>query len=128
MRTRKQCSQWQPYGILPLLPPTNKVWGKVIFSEACVKNSVHRGACMARGVCGWGACMPSGVCGQGACMAGGHVCLGACGQGGACHAQPPQPDTMRYGWSMSERYASYWNAFLFHIISQNLLLNSFHHM
>ena len=27
----------------PLLPPANKVWGKVIFSEACVKNSVHRG-------------------------------------------------------------------------------------
>ena len=25
------------------LPHTNKVWGKVIFSEACVKNSVHRG-------------------------------------------------------------------------------------
>ena len=26
-----------------LLPPTNEVWGKVIFSVACVKNSVHRG-------------------------------------------------------------------------------------
>ena len=26
-----------------LLPPANEVWGKVIFSEACVKNSVHRG-------------------------------------------------------------------------------------
>ena len=25
------------------LPPANEVWGKVIFSEACVKNSVHRG-------------------------------------------------------------------------------------
>ena len=25
-----------------LLPPTNEVWGKVIFSEACVKNSLHR--------------------------------------------------------------------------------------
>ena len=24
-----------------LLPPANEVWGKVIFSEACVKNSVH---------------------------------------------------------------------------------------
>ena len=24
------------------LPPANKVWGKVIFSVACVKNSVHR--------------------------------------------------------------------------------------
>ena len=28
------------------LPPANEVWGKVIFSEACVNNSVHRG-----GVC-----------------------------------------------------------------------------
>ena len=26
-----------------LLPPINEVWGKVIFSVACVKNSVHRG-------------------------------------------------------------------------------------
>ena len=26
-----------------LLPPANEVWGKVIFSQACVKNSVHRG-------------------------------------------------------------------------------------
>ena len=26
-----------------LLPPANEVWGKVIFSEACVKNSVHEG-------------------------------------------------------------------------------------
>ena len=26
-----------------LLPPANEVWGKVIFSVACVKNSVHRG-------------------------------------------------------------------------------------
>ena len=25
-----------------LLPPINEVWGKVIFSVACVKNSVHR--------------------------------------------------------------------------------------
>ena len=26
-----------------LLPPANEVWGKVIFSVACVKNSVHSG-------------------------------------------------------------------------------------
>ena len=25
-----------------LLPPANEVWGKVIFSQACVKNSLHR--------------------------------------------------------------------------------------
>ena len=28
------------------LPPANEVWGKVIFSEVCVKNSVHRGVCL----------------------------------------------------------------------------------
>ena len=26
------------------LPPANEVWGKVIFSVACVKNSVHGGS------------------------------------------------------------------------------------
>ena len=30
------------------LPPANEVWGKVIFSVACVKNSVHEG---------WGVCL-----------------------------------------------------------------------
>ena len=57
-------------------------WGKVIFSEACVKNSVHGGGRAWQGgawwgggsVCGrghvwWGACMAGGVCGRGACMA-----------------------------------------------------------
>ena len=49
------------YGIFQLpkiiyLPPANEVWGKVIFSEACVSHSVHkcwrwrgRGACMVGG-------------------------------------------------------------------------------
>ena len=40
------------------LPPTNEVWGKVIFSEACVKNSVHRGGCL---VLGEGVPGPGGV-------------------------------------------------------------------
>ena len=49
---------------LPLLPPANEVWGKVIFSQACIIPSVHGGrggfpACitghMTRGIClGWG--------------------------------------------------------------------------
>ena len=34
-----------------LLPPANEVWGKVIFSEACVKNSVHRGVGLS--ACTW---------------------------------------------------------------------------
>ena len=29
--------------LLVLLPPANEVWGKVIFSQECVNNSVHRG-------------------------------------------------------------------------------------
>ena len=40
-------------------------WGKVIFSEVCVKNSVHRGrgACMAGGHVWWGVCVAGCVCG-----------------------------------------------------------------
>ena len=33
---------------LGFLPPANEVWGKVIFSVACVKNSVHRGEYLGR--------------------------------------------------------------------------------
>ena len=100
-----------------------------------------QGACMAggmcdRGMCGrghaWqGACMAGGMHGrghvwQGACVAGGmhgrghawqgsmccrgHVWEEACVAGGhAWHTGPPG----RYDkiWSMSGRYASYWNAF-----------------
>ena len=38
----------------PSLLPVNEVWGKVIFSEACVKNSVYRGCLVQGGVCSWG--------------------------------------------------------------------------
>ena len=37
------CNFLQSFYQSSLLPPANEVWGKVIFSEACVKNSVHRG-------------------------------------------------------------------------------------
>ena len=77
-------------------------WGKVIFSEAWVKNSVHggggmhgRGVCMAGGACMVGVCMSGGVRGRGhvhgrgPCVVGGmhgrggHVCQGGmCGRGG----------------------------------------------
>ena len=65
------------------LPPANEVWGKVIFSEACVKNSVHRG-----GVPGPGGCLLlgrvsapwRGVCSLKGCLVGGVVCF----QGGVC--------------------------------------------
>ena len=40
-------------------------------------------------------------------------------RGHAWHARPPQwPDTMRYGRSMSEQYASYWNAFLLNLVTK----------
>ena len=76
------------------LPPANEVWGKVIFSEACVKNSVHGGAVCAGGRAWLGvgcACPGEGVGMHGGvvCMVG-CVCLGACmaggvhGQGCAC--------------------------------------------
>ena len=44
------------------LPPANEVWGKVIFSQACVKNSVHRGVPGPGGglLPGWGSA-PRGV-------------------------------------------------------------------
>ena len=51
-------------------------WGKIIFSEACVKNSVHRGVLRGGGRCcvagGMHVCMHGGgVHGRGACVAGG---------------------------------------------------------
>ena len=89
------------------LLPANEASGKVIFSEACVKNSVHRGRACLGGAC-WlvyaggrgmhaqvGACvprgwafMPGGVCMPGACMPGG-VCMHAWGMHaqGACLAR-----------------------------------------
>ena len=88
------------------LPPANEVWGKVIFSEACVKNSVHGG---------------------------GGVCLSACWGAPLWDQEPPQdrhpprdqahppgpgtpPSRSRACWeirSTSGWYASYWNAFFF---------------
>ena len=71
--------------------------GKVMFSQACVKNSVGGGgACMAGGVCGrgnvWWACVAGGMHGMGACVAGGcmfgRVCAwqGSMRRRGACVA------------------------------------------
>ena len=69
-------------------------WGKVIFSEACVKNSVHGGHAWLLGGCAWlPGCMHGcggdvhgcgGMCG---CWGvGGHV-WGVCGCGGMCGCQ-----------------------------------------
>ena len=80
-----------------LLPPENEVWGKVIFSQACVKNSVHMGVPA-----------PGGLLPGGACL-------------GGCLVETPQD-----GYCCG-RYASYWNAFLFSMFiqSRNLPWNKF---
>ena len=78
-------------------------WGKVIFSEACVKNPVHGGVACG-GACSGvaGGCAWQGVCGGGMCGRGAYMAGGMHGRkGGVCGIQ-----------SMSRRYASYWNAFL----------------
>ena len=85
--------------------------------EVCMVGGMHvwqggvhgKGACVARG-CVWQGCVHgTGVMhGRGACVVGGHVWQGGMHGGGhACHG--------RYYriWSMSRRYTSYWNAFLF---------------
>ena len=72
----------------------NSSCGKVMFSQACVKNSVHRGGGM-RG---------RGVHGRGSYMVGGMRCRGRAWQG--------ERTCMRDShWS--GRYAAYWNVFLF---------------
>ena len=69
-----------------------------MFSQVCVKNSVHggwgEGACVAGGHAWQGACLAGGACmaegyaRQGACMAGGHVCPRGCvWQGGGMHGR-----------------------------------------
>ena len=83
--------------LIPFLPPANEVWGKVIFSQACVKNSVHRG------VPGPEGCLVTGGC---LAWAGGPGPSGGLILGG-CLWRPP-----RDGYCCG-RYASYWNAFLF---------------
>ena len=134
-------------------------WGQVIFSEACVKNSVHRGVCMAGGYAWQGACMAGGMHGRGGvhgrgavCVAGGvhgkgHAWWGVCmvvacvvrgraylaegmhGRGhawwgtcmvGACMVGGGFMHGIR---SMSGRYASYWNAFLFTFCNIFLLVD-----
>ena len=55
------------------LPPANEVWGKVILSQECVKNSIHggglvpgpggsaTGSCLVRGSLVLGGLLPGGV-------------------------------------------------------------------
>ena len=83
--------------------------------HGCGGSCVVVGACMvAGGMCGWGACM---VVGGHAWSGGMHGCRGE-----ACIGY----DKIR---SMSGRYASYWNAFLFnHVVCVNVHLNMLYHV
>ena len=104
------------YGIISvLLPPSNEVCEGYVFTGVCLFTGV-RVACVAGG-CAWQGDMHGGgggvhgggsMCGRGVCMVG----AGVHDRGCASHAHPPG---RYYGysiWSMSGRYASYWNAFL----------------
>ena len=79
------------------------------------------GACMAGGMHHGGACMAGGVCGEGACVhggghawQGGHVWWDVCMAGeGVMHGRGGLHGRYYEIRSMSGRYASYWNAFLF---------------
>ena len=102
------------------LPPANEVWGKVIFSEACVKNSVHRRG-LPQCMLGYHPHPPPGTRHPPPPGAGtpwdqappprNRHPLGP--------GTPPGPSTpSRPCWeirSTSGRYASYWNAFLLSI-------------
>ena len=113
---------------LIFLPPANEVCEGYVFTLICLSTGgggVHgRGhactagghACVAGGMRGRGACM-AGRCtwqgvmhGRGTCMAGDHAWQEGMRGRGAWHTPPGRYHEIR---SMSGRYASYWNAFLF---------------
>ena len=99
---------------------------KVMFSQACVKNSVHEGGGVhGRGVCGGGMCSKGGACMTVGCALQGEG--GMCGrvhawQGdiggvhgrGACVAG--RGVRGRRDGHCSGQYASNWNAFLLFIV------------
>ena len=84
--------------LVRLLQPANEVWGKVIFSQACL--SVHGGVSLSRG--------------RGSLSKGVSVQWSLC-PGSLCQGDTPAR-TVKSG-----RYTSYWKAFLYLII---LLINS----
>ena len=89
------------------LAPANEVWGKVIFSVACVKNSVRGGS----------ASVHAGIP---------HKPPGADTLPGTRHptlpeqTPPPLCSACWEMWSTSGRYASYWNAILFRFETERL--------
>ena len=110
--------------------PANEVWGKVIFSQACVIPSVHwgKGGWLSRmhppeGICIRGGLPPGEVCrfrgGVGVGLHRGRgVPASRRGEGSAASrtaGQTPSPPIHGIR-STSGRYASYWNAFFFNCI------------
>ena len=98
------------------LPPANEVWGKVIFSQACVKNSVQGVCACSWGPPGPGVCLLLGVPSRGGgAWSGGLVPgrgPGPYSRGKLRGIRPsPPPDGYCCG-----RYASYWNALLFSLV------------
>ena len=88
----------------PVIITTHKVWRKVIFSVACVKNSVHRGVCLS--AC-WDKTPPLRAPPE----------TTPPGPGTPWEKTPPwsRPPKSSACWeirSTSGRYASYWNAIL----------------
>ena len=118
MRARPREKEYERQHFLscfPLLPPANEVWGKIIFSEACVKNSVHRRGFVvsqhALQVVSEHALQVSrGV--SRPTLRGGRGCIPACTE-----ADPPVDGYYR------RRYRSYLNAFLFLFRSFSLVLH-----
>ena len=87
-----------------LLPPANEVCEGYIF-YTCVSFCPRGGACIVGRGCAWW--------GGGLCIAGGHVWQGGHAWWNGMRGTPPQILRDTVILSMSGRYASYWNAFLF---------------
>ena len=103
------------------LPPANEVWGKVIFSVACVKNSVHRGG-TSSGTPQVGTPNPPGQVPPWSHTPWAFTPLGMYtphrytpGQVHPPGRYTPRTSTCWEIWATSGRYASYWNAFLLHM-------------
>ena len=104
--TKKQLISFASF--LLFITAHNEVGARLYFHRRLWFCPQGGGVCVARGHA-WGA----GMAGRQACMAGGH----------AWHACPPGRHYGYGRWSMSGRYASYWNAFL--LVKLNLLVTCF---
>ena len=94
-----------------LLPPANGVWGKVIFSQACVNNSVHRGDLLPGegGACSRGCLLLGGYLLF--CLVGGCLLQGVPGPGGAWW-RPPGTATAVGGTHPTRMHSCYANVLL----------------